>query len=275
MTRRAVIPVSVVIPCYRASESIERTLASVRAQTVWPLEVILVDDASGDGTLQLLQTLADLYPQPPMRVISQEQNQGAAMARNAGWSLAVGDYVAFLDADDAWLPEKLNLQYSFMSANTIVAASGHDYRIWGASQDARSLPDGPVQSRIISKLEIALRNPCVTPSVMVRRDIGMRFARDRRYVDDHLLWQEIIFSGLRFVKLNVVLAEVFKPLYGVSGLSSHLWEMQRAELDNYRILRRSGFYSVPVQLVLQAYSLAKFVRRLLIVLARRLLSGAS
>lgn len=270
MTTRDTVPVSVIIPCYRACKTIERALASVNAQTAWPLEIILIDDGSDDGTLELLEALKDAHPQPPIRVLSNQYNQGAAMARNKGWNLALGDYIAFLDADDAWLPDKLYIQYRFMSANPDITASGHYYSIGHSSQRNARLPCDTLHSRIISRLEIVLHNPCVTPSIMLRRDISLRFSDSKRYMEDHLLWQEIVFSGHKFAQLNRTLAVIFKPLYGASGLSSHLWKMQRSELDNYSTLRKIGHYSLPTQLFLQSYSWVKFLKRALIVTTRRL-----
>lgn len=92
---------SVVIPCYNAEAWIESTLASVAAQTLSALDVIVVDDGSGDRSLSLLQTNATVTQ------LLQTPNLGPAEARNAGIAAAMGDWVAFLDADDAWKPDHL------------------------------------------------------------------------------------------------------------------------------------------------------------------------
>ena len=98
--------VSVVIPAYNSSSTIAEVIASVRAQTVQPLEVIVVDDCSKDDTLRVLESLAD----PDLIVIHSSVNKGGAAARNRGIDAAKGDCVAFLDADDLWIPSKLELQ---------------------------------------------------------------------------------------------------------------------------------------------------------------------
>ena len=102
--------ISVIIPCYRCSDTIERAVASVVAQTLQPAEVILVDDCSGDGTLATLNKIQAHYPQGWVQVIECSVNGGAGTARNAGWAAATQTYLAFLDADDIWLPEKLKSQ---------------------------------------------------------------------------------------------------------------------------------------------------------------------
>ena len=77
-------PVTVVVPCYRCANTIERAIASVAAQTLRPNELLLVEDASGDGTLEVLLALQRRYEEW-IRVIPLELNAGAAFDRNAGW----------------------------------------------------------------------------------------------------------------------------------------------------------------------------------------------
>ncbi|HEY2324319.1 MAG TPA: glycosyltransferase family A protein, partial [Thermoanaerobaculia bacterium] len=96
--------VSVVIPSYNYARYLGEAIDSALAQTLPPLEVIVVDDGSTDETSEVLATYADR-----IRVLRQK-NSGVAVARNSGIAAAHGEYVAFLDADDIWLPRKLELQ---------------------------------------------------------------------------------------------------------------------------------------------------------------------
>src|SRR5258706_14692588 len=97
-------PVSVVVPCYRCADTIERAVRSVAAQTLRPAEVILVDDGSPDGTGAALERLRERFGADWIRIVRLPRNLGSASARNAGWELATQRYVAFLDSDDAWHP---------------------------------------------------------------------------------------------------------------------------------------------------------------------------
>lgn len=96
--------ISVVIPTYNYARYLPEAIDSVLAQTYAPLEVIVVDDGSTDGTPEVLAAYG-----AKIRSIRQE-NQGVAAARNTGVSAARGEYIALLDSDDVWLPRKLELQ---------------------------------------------------------------------------------------------------------------------------------------------------------------------
>jgi glycosyltransferase involved in cell wall biosynthesis len=261
----AMAPVSVVVPCYRCRATLERAVSSVVQQTQRPAELILVDDASGDGTWELLQVIQARHGEW-VKTVALPTNAGAASARNAGWNLATQPYVAFLDADDAWHLKKIEIQCGFMQQHPDVALSGHL---------CRQLPEGSTSTpawELASKGEqtitwsrLLLRHQFVTPSVMLKREIGLRFSEGARHMEDHRLWLEVVGASLRTVKLQVELAAIYKPVYGASGLSANMWGMERAELANYRYFFDRGKLNLPQLLLLQCYSLVKFLRRLVIV----------
>lgn len=255
------VSVSVVVPCYRCRDTIERAVASIIAQSQWPLEVLLVDDCSGDGTLDLLHELKRRHDSDWIQVIALPINAGPASARNAGWNIARGDYIAFLDADDSWHRQKLQLQCQYMLKHPEIVLCGH--------RAVRSEPDmdhdvADLSSRQISPRQILFRNPFVTPSVMLKRDLPQRFRAGRRYMEDHLLWMEIALAGKSLVRLNARLACLHKAPFGGSGLSAQLWAMERADLGNYLLLHRSGRLGMLWLPALWGMSLIKFARRLLI-----------
>jgi len=105
------IPVSIVIPVHNAARFIDDTISSILAQTFKNYEVILVNDASTDSSLELINAYAD---RENFRIIDLKEPSGAARTRNAGTDAAKGRYLAFLDADDLWEPEKLEEQLNFM-----------------------------------------------------------------------------------------------------------------------------------------------------------------
>ena len=102
--------VSVVIPSYNSSSYILNAIQSVLNQTYDNLEVIVADDASTDDTREVVQNIGD----PRVKLIERRVNGGAAAARNSAIRSATGRYIAFLDSDDCWLPNKLSVQIDKM-----------------------------------------------------------------------------------------------------------------------------------------------------------------
>lgn len=263
----AMVPVSVVIPCFRCVKTVERAVASVAAQTALPMELILVDDGSADATLTLLEKLRGAYAPGWIKLVLLDQNEGAASARNAGWGQASGRYVAFLDADDSWHPDKVQLQYEFMLSDSNVVVCGHGHiQVNGVPQNVAL---GRQVFRNLSAQYVLLKNPFITPSFMVRSDLPIRFLAGRRHMEDHLFLMRVATAGLCIAKTRLPLAYIYKDIYGEAGLSADLWVMQRSELENYNILSNNGHISPGAALSLKAYSWVKFFRRFLIVMFRR------
>ena len=258
-------PVSVVVPCYRCAATVRRAVASVAAQTLRPTELILVDDASGDATLQTLRDVLRDYGDW-VKVVALESNVGAATARNAGWNVATQTYVAFLDADDAWHPRKIEIQCGYLLEHPEVVLCGHRCRQLSArTVGLLSWELAPFGVQRVTWTTLLLRHQFVTPSVMLKRTIAPRFTPNLRHMEDHRLWLEIVGQAMPTVKLEVELAAVYKPAYGASGLSANMWAMECAELVNYRYFHRLGKISWLQLCFLQGYSLLKYARRLLIV----------
>ncbi|ADE13111.1 glycosyltransferase family 2 protein [Sideroxydans lithotrophicus] len=256
-------PVSVVIPCFKCTRTIGRAFDSIVQQTQKPAEVILVDDASGDETLELLCKFRLEYPDW-VKVIALNENQGAASARNAGWNAACQPYVAFLDADDAWHPKKIEIQYNYMATHSEIALSGHMHRKSGSHTKVADWEIRECMAMPISKNSLLLSNRFITPSVMLKREIPFRFAEGKRHMEDHLLWLEIVCAQMAVIKLSADLAAIYKPAYGAAGLSAQLWSMERGDLDNYGQLYQSGCINFIQWLGLCIYSVLKFVRRLIL-----------
>jgi glycosyltransferase involved in cell wall biosynthesis len=105
--------ISVVIPVYNGDGYLQKAIESVLAQTYQPLEVIVVNDGSTDQSFSIAKQF------PSINVITQV-NSGAGSARNNGVAVAKGEWLAFLDADDLWLPEKLSLQMNVFAANPCI-----------------------------------------------------------------------------------------------------------------------------------------------------------
>lgn len=121
--------VSVVIPCYNASRFLEAALASAVEQTRPALEIILVDDGSLDGSATLAEHFASQHPM--VRVLRHTRNIGAAAARNTGLLAARGEVVAFLDADDIWAPEHLEVLVGLLERHPTAMLATTDAQAFG------------------------------------------------------------------------------------------------------------------------------------------------
>ena len=271
-----VADVSVIIPVYNSGKEAYRAVKSVAWQTLHPWEVILVDDASPqkEETRQWLTTIAKEFGEIlSIIILYRENNVGAGEARNAGWDIARGKYIAFLDSDDIWHPKKLQVQYAFMEANPGLGFSCHHMRTIKEEQVEKFSQEEVdiLQEHIIhiNPIRYLFRHypKGGTPSVMIRNRKDIRFFRGKRYSEDAIIWWIYCFR-YGGALLNLYMAAGFKAFYGASGLSSNIWKIEKDELDNYGILYREGLISFPLCLVARSFSILKFVRRAMICMWR-------
>ena len=182
--------VSIVTPAYKAAATIGETIRSVQAQT-WPhWEMIVVDDRSPDDTFAIVA--AEAARDPRIVAVRQERNGGPAAARNASLERARGRWVAFLDADDLWLPPKLERQLALMrETGCVLSCTG--YR--------RMLADG---SRIGGVVPVPARfdyarmlrgNDVATLTAMVDRAQAGDIRMQAVGYDDYALWLSILRRG--------------------------------------------------------------------------------
>jgi len=253
--------VSVIIPCYRCMTTVVRAVESVRAQTLLPLEIILVDDCSRDGTLDVLFELQARYGADWIKVCELPQNVGPGTARNAGWAMAQGRYIAFLDSDDSWHPRKLELQYKWMEQNPRAVLIGHLMAMYDEGMD-HAVNHDPAPPIRISARQLLISNRFSTPTVMLRRDIAQRFAHGERYCEDYRLWLHVCFFSGECYRFEQALAYMYKAPYGVAGLSGRLWDMEKGEVASYLSLYRAGAISILESGFWVCVSFVKFIRRL-------------
>lgn len=189
--------ISVIVPCFNAARFISATLQSVLSQQSIELEVIVIDDGSTDGSADVV---ANSFPE--VKLLRQE-NQGVAAARNLGLRHASHDWVAFIDADDIWLPGKLASQWAHLQSNPSASISYTAWQVWESSAVAptaafmetlhASAGDKEKWKGASGWLYPELLVDCVvwTSTVVARRsllvDLG-GFDRDLRIGEDWDLW---------------------------------------------------------------------------------------
>ncbi len=256
------VDVSVVVPCFRCTETIGRAMDSIRAQTRRPREVILVDDRSDDHTLEVLRGLESDYPELEIRVAALERNQGPSVARNTGWEMARATYLALLDSDDSWHPRKLEIQFRLMVADPGIAITAHPRIEVGEGFRPGEIEAEPVGTPV-GRFRLLASNCFPTSSVMMRRDLPYRFREDQRLCEDYLLWLTIILSGHRGEVFDLPLAHTHKAIYGEAGLSGDIRKMDRQVIKAFRHLRGDGLMSAPLYGLVRVWSKLKYFRRVL------------
>jgi len=156
--------ITVVIPSYNCARWIGDAIGSVLGQSVQPSQIVIVDDGSSDDT----EERVSLFDSPLIQYVRQA-NQGVSAARNNGLARASGDLIAFLDADDAWHPRKLEIQVLALRRRPEFGLVGTGVCDWpGALSDVGTVSDPPV--REIDWTSLVVKNYFTTSSIVARRE---------------------------------------------------------------------------------------------------------
>lgn len=183
--------VSVIMPAHNAADTLAASMDSVLSQTYPEWELLVIDDASTDETRDIAEKYAEKDKR--IRYMHQEQNQGVATARNCGIDAARGRYLAFLDSDDLWMPEKLEKQVAFMQSSGI-AFSYHWYS---------QFIDDPIYPKRLIKTkkkvdyeELLQGNDIGCLTVMLNREKLPEFQMKRQYHEDYICWLDLLKGGV-------------------------------------------------------------------------------
>jgi glycosyltransferase involved in cell wall biosynthesis len=209
--------ISVIIPAYNAAAYIGETLDSVYAQTFTDYEIIVINDGSPD-TQQLEKELNRFSS--TLRYLKQ-QNRGAAAARNTGISAANGEFIAFLDADDTWLPEFLESQLAFIKSSNADLVYCDAILVGDASVSGRTFMQvHPSRGDVTAETLLALRVTILTSAVLARKqpilEVGL-FTETLRRGHDFELWLRLAKLGIRFAYQRQILAKHRIVETGLSG----------------------------------------------------------
>ena len=178
--------VSVIIPAYNASLYLDDAIRSVLAQEV-SLEIIVVDDCSNDDTEQIIDKYLAL---DGFTYIKNKTNVGVAKARNIGVKRAVGDYIAYLDADDWWNQKKLQKQLEILTTNNAVMCFTARELV---EEDAKSIRKVIHVPQRIEYKKLFFHNCISCSSVLLKRDVALEFPMEDSSVhEDYLNWLRIL-----------------------------------------------------------------------------------
>jgi glycosyltransferase involved in cell wall biosynthesis len=237
--------VSVIIPTYNRRALVDEAVGSVLAQSYNNFELIVIDDGSDDGTADHLARYGSY-----LRLISRRRS-GVAAARNYGVSVAKGRYLAFLDSDDLWMPNKLEIQVAFMGQHLGVQICQTD-EIWIRNRvrvnpkTKHKKPSGDVFRR---SLDLCLVSPS---AVMMTKQLFNQvggFDESFPVCEDYDLWLRI---ALNHAIPLIPIALVSKRGGHSDQLSHSLWGMDRYRVQSLRNLLRGGISGEKRQWVLDA-----------------------
>jgi teichuronic acid biosynthesis glycosyltransferase TuaG len=218
--------ISVIIPAYNSEHTLEEAISSAMAQSWKDLEILVMDDGSTDDSSRIARELADLDDR--IRLLPNEKNLGVEATRNRGLDLARGEWIAFLDADDAWLPDKLEKQMSRLRQ------TGGDLSYTGYTfidRDSRAIrrpyevPESVQWRRFLAENVIG----CSTALFRKPDTIRMRTGYGH---EDYVFWLELLRAGYRAVGVNEPLMR-----YRVTE-ESRSGDKKRAAKSRWRIYRQ-------------------------------------
>ncbi len=220
--------VSVVIPFYNNTAWLCEAVDSVLKQTYRNFEIIVVNDGSPEDIAAFLAEYGDKIN------YYYQDNQGPASARNLGIEKAAGEFVAFLDSDDLWLPDKLKIQIDKMREYGAVW-SCCSYETFGDNN-----PREILMSKNAEEYAQTYSKRIATPSVVIRADVlktntDLRFNKSIRYGEDSYLWMLLILS-YPILSLNDILVKVRmrgtnagKCAYAQINARANLWKIRKAQ----------------------------------------------
>ena len=187
--------VSVIIPYYNNEDTIVRAIKSVLSQTYTQIELILINDGSVDNSYNLVNEFIEKNKIEISLVNIKQENLGPSVARNKGILLAKGMYVAFLDADDTWEREKLQIQMDLLNKNPKIDMLGCNFYI-NIQSEGKKIKKYFVRDKLkkISFNSMLYKHFYATPCVIVKKsvilEVGM-FNENQKYMEDSLLFTKI------------------------------------------------------------------------------------
>ncbi len=182
--------VSIITPAFRAASFIGETIKSVIAQTYPNWEMLIAEDCSPDDTREVIRQWA--LAEPRVKLVAVERNGGPALARNAALELAEGRWIAFLDSDDLWLPDKLERTIAHAQAHQAALVFTGFRRI---SADGSATGHYVSVPRTLSYQQLLGNTAIATSTVLLDRNVVGEVRMKKTYYDDFDCWLQILKRG--------------------------------------------------------------------------------
>lgn len=206
--------VSVITPVYNCENYIGETIESALSQTYQDIEILLVDDCSKDKSAEIIKDYVTKYPD---KIVyhRQEKNMGAAVARNTALDISKGRYVAFLDSDDLWYPDKIEKQLGLIEEKGAAIC----YAAIEMIDEENNLIKGKRSIKEKIDYKFLLKNTMIaTSSVVIDRNITSDFQMPLvRSGQDYATWLQLMRNGLDAYGINEVLVQYRKSNNSLSS----------------------------------------------------------
>ena len=252
---------SIVIPTYNSKDTIIRCLESCLNQSYRFFEIIIIDDCSVDGTMEIIRNYRRMHSTTGITIVELEKNKGVSVARNKGISIAKGDYIALLDSDDYFSLNKLEIINNILLNNPNIDLLGHDYNIDKDDfKDNHSIKVIDEMLKQINCSKLLFKNFAVTPSIVFKKKISISFNEAMRYTEDHDFFLRICFHNYKIYYLDLALVYLNRSALSEGGLSANKWAMRKGELQMYRNIVYHKKSLLPLFPFLILFSLAKHLR---------------
>lgn len=258
--------ISVIIPMYDSQNTIVRTLDSIKNQTESQLikEIIVVNDGSKDGSLEVVRKYKSVNCQLPIIIIDKE-NGGVSSSRNAGMKNANGSWIALLDSDDEWLPDKIAFQVNIIKDNPEIDFLGGDINNKGL-KILNKIIVGLYRARVQDMCIKSFPQP--STSLFKKRifDEMGGFDESQKYSEDMNYFIKICskYRLYHYPKQMIVFGGG-KAEYGSKGLSANMKMMHKGAMKNIKDFRDSSIISNKYYIGLWFFYWMKYFRRLAIV----------
>jgi len=239
--------VSIIMPAYNAAPTLRESVESVLSQTYHEWELIIIDDASTDTTMEIAKVFGENDSR--LRVFTNEENKGVAASRNLGIQHASGDFIAFLDSDDIWREDKLAKQLRFMEETSAVISYTATAYLYEESRSNFILQ----AKRELNYKNLLRKNLMSCSSVMVRRE-HMRLFPIGYMHEDYALWLDTVKKHGIAYGLNEPLL-----LYRIGSKSKSAKRVNSAKMlfNSYRQVGYGRFFSAFFTLRYAFHSIAK------------------
>lgn len=259
--------ISVVVPCYNCSTTIETCIASVFSQSYLPSEILLIDDGSTDNTLDKLQEIKQKYALEPVEItVVTQENQGPSTARNRGLTLAKGNWIGFLDSDDVWHKDKLQKQVEVLLAYPEAVVVGGEKGVFKPNLTLKHLG-------VIDFKKLCFKNYFLTSSSLVKTEAlqGILFNVHQKHSEDYRFFFDLLSRGGFGVCIfeNLSCSITMKRDFGEAGLSGNIYKMQKGELSNFKYLYHNNYLNVFEYVFFYLFSNLKFIRRFILSIGYR------